>query len=279
MVTAIYTAFAFVMGASIGSFLNVVADRFPNGRSIVTPASFCESCQRRLSAVDMVPVLSYLWLRGRCRSCAARIPVRLAIVEAVTGGLLALVYWRYGMGGELFVYGAAVSLLMVISVIDFDHGLIFDKMVFPTVALLLVLSPFWDQIGAEREFFGALGLLGSFANSTVAGAGYFVFLYLIVFAYPQGMGFGDVKFAALIGLLLGFPLVFVAFWVTVVSGGLVAMFLLAARGKGRKDAIPYGPFMALGAVVAILAGTDIWDWYVSFGLPEIASALVLRMPR
>ena len=265
MATAMYTAFAFVMGASIGSFLNVVADRLPNGRSIVSPRSFCESCQRHLAAVDMVPVLSYLWLRGRCRYCAAKIPGRLAVVEAVTGGLLALLYWRYGLGGELFVYGAAVCLLLVISVIDFDHGLILDKMVFPAVGLLLVLSPFWAQIGTEREFFGTLGLLGSFANSTVAGASYFVFLYLIVLVYPQGLGAGDVKFAALIGLLMGFPLVFVAFWVTVVSGGLVAAFLLAARRKGRKEEIPYGPFMALGAVVAVLAGTEIWDWYLGFG--------------
>ena len=138
-------------------------------------------------------------------------------------------------------------------------------MVFPAVALLLVLSPLWAQLGAEREFFGTLGLLGSLANSTVAGASYFVFLLIIVLIYPQGMGFGDVKCAALIGLLTGFPLVVVAFWVTVVSGGLVAPFLLAVRRKGRKEAIPYGPFMALGAVVAILAGSDIWDWYIGFG--------------
>lgn len=265
MTAAIYTVLVFGLGASIGSFLNVVADRFPNERSIVRPRSFCESCQRHLAGVDLVPVLSYLWLRGRCRYCGAKIPGRLTVVEAVTGILLALLYWRYGLGGELFVYGAAVSLLVVISVIDFDHGLIFDRMVFPAVGLLLVLSPFWDQIGAEREFFGAVGLLGSFANSTVAGTSYFVFLYLIVLIYPQGMGFGDVKFAALIGLLMGFPLVFVAFWITVVSGGLVAIILLATRLKGRKEGIPYGPFMAVGAVVAILAGTEIWDWYLGFG--------------
>ena len=265
MAAAMYAVLAFGLGASIGSFLNVVADRFPNGRSIVRPGSFCESCQRHLAAVDMVPVLSYLWLRGRCRYCSAKIPGRLAVVEAVNGGLLALLYWRYGLGGELFVYGAAFSLLVVITIIDFDHGLIFDRMVFPAAGLLLVLSPFWNQIGAEREFFGTIGLLGSFASSTVAGASYFVFLYLIVLVYPQGMGAGDVKFAALIGLLMGIPLVFVAFWVTVVSGGLVATFLLAVRRKGRKEAIPYGPFMALGAVVAILAGTEIWDWYLGFG--------------
>ena len=134
MVGAMYTVLAFSFGASIGSFLNVVADRFPNGRSIVSPGSFCESCQRPLTGVDMVPVLSYLWLRGRCRYCGAKIPRRLAVVEAVTGGLFALLYWRYGLGGELFVYGAAASLLVVISLIDFDHGLIFDRMVFPAVS-------------------------------------------------------------------------------------------------------------------------------------------------
>jgi prepilin signal peptidase PulO-like enzyme (type II secretory pathway) len=198
MADATYAVLAFVMGASIGSFLNVVADRFPSGRSVVRPASFCESCHRHLSAADTVPVLSYLWLRGRCRYCGAKFPARLAVVEAVNGALMALLYWRYGLGGDLFVYGAAVSLLVVISVIDLDHGLIFDRMVFPAVGLLLVLSPFWGEIGPAREFFGTFGLLGSFASSTVAGASYFVVLYLIVLVYPKGMGAGDVKFAALI---------------------------------------------------------------------------------
>ncbi|MCH7800035.1 MAG: prepilin peptidase [Chloroflexi bacterium] len=266
MTTAYFGFLAVLLGASVGSFLNVVADRIPSGRSLVSPGSYCESCNTTLGAVELFPVLSYLWLRGKCRHCAARIPGRLAVVEAATGVLFLLLFLRFGPTAEFAVFAAATALLVAITLIDLEHGLILDKMVFPTVALLLVLAPFWEYLGDDRTFFSSGGVIGSFANSVSAGAMYFFLLFLVVILYPKGMGGGDVKLAALLGLLIGFPAVLVAFWVTVVVGGVVAVYLLLARRRGRKDEIPYGPYMAVGAFVAILVGSEIWNWYSEFAL-------------
>ena len=266
MTTAYFGFLVVLLGSSVGSFLNVVADRVPSGRSLVSPGSYCETCDTTLGAVDMVPVLSYLWLRGKCRHCGARIPGRLAVVEAATGVLFLLLFLRFGPSVEFIVFAAATALLVAITLIDLEHGLILDKMVFPTVVLLLVLSPFWQYLGADRTFFGTGGIIGSFANSVAAGAVYFLLLFLVVVLYPRGMGGGDVKLAGLLGLLIGFPAVLVAFWITVVVGGVAAVYLLLARLRGRKDEIPYGPYMAIGAFVAILVGGDIWSWYSEFAL-------------
>ena len=266
MTTAYFGFLSFILGASVGSFLNVVADRVPSGRSLISPGSYCESCNTTLGAADLVPVLSYLTLRGKCRHCGAKIPGRLAVVEGITGVLFLLALLQFGPTVEFPVFAAATALLVAITLIDLEHGLILDKMVFPTVALLLVLSPFWEYIGVDRTFFGTGGIIGSFANSVSAGAAYFSLLFIVIFLYPRGMGGGDVKLAGLLGLLIGFPAVFVAFWVTVVVGGVVAVFLLVGRRRGRKDEIPYGPYMAVGAYVAILVGSDIWNWYSEFAL-------------
>jgi len=264
--TAYFGFLAVLLGASVGSFVNVVADRVPGGRSLVKPGSYCESCNATLGAVDLFPVLSYLWLRGKCRHCGAMIPGKLAVVEATTGALFLLLFLRFGPTVEFVVFAAATALLIAITLIDLEHGLILDKMVFPTVALLLVMSPFWEYLGVDRTFFNSVGFIGSFANSVSAGAAYFLLLFLVVIIYPRGMGGGDVKLAGLLGLLIGFPGVLVAFWVTVVVGGVVAVYLLVARRRGRKDEIPYGPSMAVGAFVAILAGGEIWSWYSEFAL-------------
>jgi len=266
MGTAYFGFLAFMLGASVGSFLNVVADRVPSGRPLVSPGAYCESCKTTLGVVELVPVFSYLAFRGKCRHCGTKIPGRSAVVEGITGLLFLLVLLEFGTSVEFLIFAAATALLVVITLIDLEHGLILDKMVFPTVALLLLLSPFWGLIGVDRTFFGTGGVIGSFANSVSAGAVYFAILFTVVILYPRGMGGGDVKLAAVLGLLLGFPAVLVAFWVTVVVGGVAAIYLLLARRRGRKDEIPYGPYMAVGAFVAIIAGKDISNWYAEFAL-------------
>ena len=252
---------AFVVGASVGSFLNVVADRLPSGRSLVHPGSYCESCQRPLGSVDLLPVLSYLWLRGKCRHCGAAIPVRLVWVEVATGALFTLVFVRYGIGVEFVVLCVAVSFLVAVALIDLDHGLILNRMVYPTIAVLLVLAPFWTQLGLSRTLFSNSGLLASFFNSLLAGIGAFLLFLIITLAYPRGMGGGDVKLAGLLGLLVGYPGVLVTLWIAVITGGAVAVSLLVLRKKSRKDAMPFGPFLALGAMTALLAGGDIVSRY------------------
>ena len=252
---------AFAMGASVGSFLNVVADRLPSGRSLVHPRSYCESCQRSLGSVDLLPVLSYLWLKGKCRHCSAAIPLRLVWVEVATGGLFTLVFARYGIGIEFIVVCVSVSFLVAVALIDLEYGLILNRMVYPTIVVLLALAPFWTQLGLSRALLGNSGMVASLFNSLLAGVGAFLLFLIIMLAYPRGMGGGDVKLAGLLGLLVGYPGVLVTLWIAVISGGVVAVGLLVLRKRGRKDAMPFGPFLALGAVAALLAGSDIVSRY------------------
>ena len=253
--------FVFAIGTSIGSFLNVVADRLPQGMSLVRPRSRCDTCQRQLSNIENIPVFSYLWLRGRCRVCGAAIPFRVFAVEVLTGVLFTAVYLRFGYGVQFVVLGAAVSLLVVIAIIDFEHGLILNRVVFPSLLVLLLLAPFWPQFDIPRAFFGDSGMIGSMSNSVVAGAGAFAVFLGIAMAYPQGMGGGDVKLAGLLGLLVGLPGVLFVLWGAAVSGGLVAIALLATGKKGRKDAIPFGPFLSFAGIAVLLGGTDMISGY------------------
>ena len=250
-----------VLGAAVGSFLNVVADRVPAGQSLVRPRSACPSCEHPLSNLDLIPVLSYLWLRGRCRHCGARIAPRLLAVEIVTGLLFVAIFLKFGVGLTFVLVAAATSLLLVVAVIDLERGLILNRIVLPSVVVLLVLAPFWSQLGFAREFPISSGMIASLANSLAAGAAGFLVFLLIALAHPQGMGGGDVKYAGLLGLLLGIPGVLVALWGAVVSGGLVAIYLLAMRKRGRKEAIPFGPFMSLGGIAVLLAGDEIFSEY------------------
>ena len=267
MATTAYSVLILALGVSVGSFLNVIADSLPSGRPLLNPGSSCDSCMAPLRAVDKMPVLSYIWLRGRCRHCGIlRIPGRLPIAEAATGGFYVLFYWRHGFEAEFFIFIAATSLLVVVTLIDLTHRLILNKIVFPSILALLALSPFWGQLGDGRHFFGMAGMFGSFANSLTAGIGYLLLILATLLINPKGMGMGDVKLAGLLGLLVGSPLVFVAFSVTVVVGSGAAAYLLLAKGMGRHDVIPYGPFMVLGAIIALLVGADIWGWYSDFAL-------------
>lgn len=252
---------AFLMGASVGSFLNVVADRLPEGQSLIKPKSFCGSCHRTLASLELVPILSYLWLRGRCRYCRASLPVRLMAVEGAAGLLFTAIYLRFGLGAEFVVIAAAVSLLLVVALIDLERGLILNRLVYPSAAALLILAPFWPQLGLSQSFPGSSGMVASFLNSLMAGTGAFLVFLAISLLFPKGMGGGDIKLAGVIGLLVGFPGVLAALWLSVVSGGLVAAYLILVRKKPRKDIIPFGPFLSLGAIAVLLAGRDLVSWY------------------
>jgi len=244
-----------ILGLVVGSFLNVCIDRLPRNESIVLPPSHCEACQHKLSAKDLIPVFSYLRLRGRCRYCQASLPRRIFWVELATAVIFALLCWRYGLRPELGVMIFYACLFIVIFVIDLEHTLILNKIVYPTmvVAFLLALYPwpwFNDSIGM-RLAYAALG----------GAIGFAIFL-LIAIISRGGMGWGDVKLAALIGLATGFPLVFLAIIMAAILGGIVAVALVVIRKKKRREMIPFGPFLALAAMVTLLWGPRILDWYL-----------------
>ena len=162
---------AFVMGAFAGSFLNVVADRLPAGGSLVSPRSYCMACLRRIPVRDLAPILGYAWLRGRCRRCGVRIPVRVVAVEAVSAALFALAYLKLGYGLAFGVFCACAALLLAIAVIDLEHRIIPNRLVVPASFVLVILAPFWPDFGIDREFVFEHARLASFVNSLVAGVG------------------------------------------------------------------------------------------------------------
>ncbi|MGB5924819.1 MAG: prepilin peptidase [Dehalococcoidia bacterium] len=244
-----------ILGLVVGSFLNVCIDRLPQNKSIAYPPSHCEACEHKLAVKDLIPVFSYLRLRGRCRYCQVSIPRKLLWVEIATAVIFALLYWHYGLSAELGVMAFYGCLFIIIFVIDLEHGLILNKVVYPgmVVALLLALYPWpWlTQSIGMRVAYAALG----------GAIGFAIFL-LIALVSRGGMGWGDVKLAALIGLATGFPMVFVAIIMAAILGGIVAVALLIARKRGRREMIPFGPFLAVAAMVTLLWGNNILSWYL-----------------
>ena len=260
--TVLWIVIFFVLGAAVGSFLNVVADRLPLGSSIIFPASHCPECKYRLSSKDNIPIFSYLWLKGRCRNCGAAIPKRLFWVELGMGFLFAFLYWHYGFAWELAYAAIFCCIFVVLLVIDLEKGLLPNKIVYPGVVLILALAIAGTVFGFEPGYVTGLGFKLWGIDAIIGGAIFFVFLFIVVLATRGGMGWGDVKLAALIGLVTGFPLVFVAMFLAFVGGGLIAVILLLLKVKKRKDSMPFGPFMCLAAMATLLWGKDILIFFL-----------------
>jgi len=237
-----------LLGLAVSSFLNVCIDRLPERGSIVSPPSHCPACGRRLAPFDLIPLLSYILLRGRCRYCGAPIPRRVLLVESTTGLLFALLWYRYGFSLWLLLATLYACFFIVIFFIDLEHHLVLNRAIYPAIVVALLLIPFAPGHSAKELLLG--GLIG------------FALLFLIASIYPAGMGMGDVKLATFIGLVVGFPSVFVALLFSFVAGGLVGGGLLLTGLKGRKDPIPFAPFLAAGGMVAMLYGKEIMDWYL-----------------
>jgi leader peptidase (prepilin peptidase) / N-methyltransferase len=236
-------------GLIIGSFLNVVAHRLPLGRSLSHPRSSCPSCSTPIRPYDNVPVLSWLALRGRCRSCGAAISPRYPLVELATGLLWLAVVLGLDGTREVVLGLILVTALVPITLIDLEHRLIPNRITFPAALAALVAIVALDR--------------GFLLEALVAGAGAGGFFLLAALAYPRGMGLGDVKLAGLLGLVLGRS-VGPALFIALVAGVLVGALIIARNGaaEGRKTAVPFGPFLALGGVVALFAGEPLVDAYL-----------------
>jgi len=246
------TAVFALLGMVVASFLNVCSDRLPHNESLLFPASHCASCHHRLAVKDLIPIFSYLWLRGRCRYCRVPIPRRLLWVEIGTGVLFSYLYWHYGLSVGLAVTAFYCCLFIILTIIDLEHGLILNKLVYPIMVVALLISVFLSQ--SE--------IVPGIKYSAIGGAiGLGIFL-LIALISRGGMGWGDVKMAALIGLVTGFPLVFVALFLAVIFGGLLAGILLLLKIKRRKEGIPFAPFLSLATIVTLFWGTNILNWYL-----------------
>jgi leader peptidase (prepilin peptidase) / N-methyltransferase len=245
---AVLAAAALAPGLALGSFLNVVAARVPLKRSIVRPGSACMACAAPIAWYDNVPLLSYALLRGRCRQCGARIPLRYPAVELITALLVAGCVWAYGVTAYALLASVFCAVLVAVSATDLEHRIIPNRIVVPAAAVVLAARTLVDP--SPEWAIGALAASG--------------FLFLAALAYPAGMGMGDVKLALLIGAMLGRS-VSVALMLGMFAALVPGIILLVRHGgAARKMGIPFGPFLALGAIVALFAGDRILDAYLEF---------------
>ena len=240
-------AVAFAPGLALGSFLNVVAARVPLRRSIVRPPSACMSCAHEIRWYDNVPLVSYALLGGRCRHCAARIPLLYPAVELLTAALIAGCVLAFGLSAEAAVAAFFCAVLVAVSVIDLEHRIIPNRIVLPATVVVLAAN-------TARE------LSPQWAIAGLAASG---FLLAAALVYPAGMGMGDVKLALLMGVALG-KTVPVALMAGMLTSMIPSLVLFARHGaKARKMGFPFGPFLAVGSVVALFWGHPLLDAYLS----------------
>lgn len=235
------------LGLVVGSFLNVVVARVPAGRSLWGPRSACPACGAAIAWHDNIPIVSFVALRGRCRACDARIAWRYPLIEALSAGAFVLAHaiigWTPALVPALLLLGA----LIAITFIDLEHQIIPDLITLPGIVTGL----------AANMATGAVPWLDSVIGAIVAGGLFFA----IILASGGGMGGGDMKLAAMLGAFLGWQLTLVALFLAVVAGGGVAVGILGAGARGRKDPIPFGPFLAVGGAAALLWGRSLMTWY------------------
>lgn len=245
-----------VLGLLIGSFLNVVIWRVPRGESLVSPPSSCPRCGARIAWFDNVPVLSWLLLRGHCRRCHEPIALRYPLVELATGVTFGLVAWHFGVSWAVPAYLYLAAIGIALALIDIDVRRLPNAIVLPAYVVLPVLLAVasWGT-----DSWPAL------LRAVIGGAVLYAFYFLLVLAYPRGMGFGDVKLAGILGAALawvGWGALVVGAFAAFFVGGLFSVVLLVSGRASRKSAIPFGPWMILGCAIGVAFGESLWSAYL-----------------
>ena len=237
---------SFVLGAIVGSFLNVCIWRIPEEKSILFPSSHCPKCQKPIRPFDNIPILSWLILRGRCRDCGEPISPRYPLVELLTAVLSLAIFWKYDVSLQYLSAFLFTASLVVITFIDLDHQIIPDVISLPGIPVFFLLAVFFMGVGFVESLLGIL-----------IGGG---FLYLIAVGYEmltkrEGMGGGDIKLLAMIGAFLGWKSLFFVVFISSILGALVGIVLIMIHGKDMKYAVPFGPFLSIAAVMYLFVGT------------------------
>jgi len=238
----------FSFGAAIGSFLNVCICRMPAGKSVFYPPSHCPACRHFLSFLDLIPVLSYLFLKGKCRYCGCRIAWQYPVVELITGLLFVLSFVKYGITLSALRSIVLFSVIIPVTVIDLKYKIIPDKLNFAGLILSIPLI-----FESEEVFYSS-------AAGFFEGGG---LLYIIALVSRGGMGGGDIKLAAVLGLLLGWKLLLVALFMAFVAGSIAGLSMLVFKLAHLKEPVPFGPYLAIGSVAAVLVGDKIIRWYAT----------------
>lgn len=241
--------FIFILGTIIGSFLNVCIYRIPRCESIVFPPSHCPHCGYRLAPGDLVPILSFIAIKGRCRECGAKISPLYPFVEISTGLLFVLAFQRYGFSYMFLSSIILLSTLIISAFVDMEHGIIPDKVTIPSIALGLFIHGFFIP-----------SVLADSISGCFLGAGS---ILLIVILSKGGMGGGDIKLFAVAGMFLGLGKTLLSLFLSFVFGSVAGILLIIVKKKGAKDSIPFGPFIALGGTLSMLYGDMIISWYLN----------------
>ena len=240
------------LGALIGSFLNVCIYRLPLGKSIVWPGSHCPSCGKAIEFYDNIPVLSYLWLIGRCRACRERISIRYPFVEAINAAGYLAILWTFGPTWTTVLYALLFSALLVVAGTDLTHKIIPNVVTLPGIVLGL--------LGAATVL--PVGLLNSLLGVAIGGG----ILWALAWASPylfgkEGMGGGDIKLLAMIGAFLGWKPALLTIMIGSLTGSIIGISLIALRLMKRDEYIPFGPFLVLGALLSMFFAQPMLDWY------------------
>ena len=251
-----FTIISFIMGAVLGSFFNVCIYRIPNKQSIVNPPSHCYNCNTQLKPLDLAPILSWSLLRGKCRYCGQKISPRYALVELLTGILFVLVYRVYGYNTITLYYLLLVSLLVIITFIDLDHYIIPDELIIFGSIGALIFNILGQGISIKDTLLGGL----------ICGGGMFALIHIIELAIKKEvMGGGDIKLFGMVGLFLGVKLGLLTILLSVYIGaiyGILTIIYSKINKKEYNSMIPYGPFISVGALISILYGTNLVNWYI-----------------
>lgn len=256
-------ALVFILGLAVGSFLNVCARRIPNKESIVSPSSHCTSCGSKINAIDNIPVLSYIILGGRCRSCGSTISLKYPLVEIITGALWVAAYYHFGLKTQLLYGLFFVTVLILLSAIDYDTQKIPNKILLPSIGLSLLFLSLYVVRLETPPIIESMDKQWSIAGFFIGGG----LLYLIaIMAHlifkKDAIGGGDIKLASFIGIYLG-GYVLLALFISFFLGAVVGIALIASSKKEAKDMIPFGPFMAAGSILTIFFGPQLWVSYLS----------------
>lgn len=243
----------FLLGIIIGSFLNVCIYRIPEDKNVIFPRSHCTNCSTPLKWYDLIPIISFLQLRGKCRYCSGKISPRYSAIEFINGIIYVFLYFNFGISLSSIYYGFLVSILLVVFFIDVDHQII------PDILVLVILT--WDILYKLIDYFvhkASLNLI-SYLGSLAIGAILFVLIFILS---KGGIGGGDIKLIGVFGFILGFPKILVNIFLSFILGGIVSIFLLIFKIKERRDPIAFGPFLILGFLVSLFKGNEIILWYI-----------------
>lgn len=258
----IVNGFIFTAGLFIGSFLNVVVYRLPRGESVVRPPSRCPGCGRRLTTLELAPVFSYLWLRGRCRRCGSTISLRYPLVELATGLIFLAVAVRFGLTLAAAGYAFFFSLLLAVSLIDLEHQRIPNTLVAAGLfgGAAVHLTGLFGVWAGSAEVLAPPRPWGDALLGFLVGGG---LLLAICLVSRGGMGAGDFKLAALIGFFTGLKGIAVVLLLGFSAGALIGLALILLKKRGRKDPLPFAPFLSLAALAAVFWGETWWAWYLA----------------